>query len=120
MLRRTEVLPQLTDNNDPLVLAHATVPSYLRYGATPTIVVFASTRQRCGRAPLRRPVHRRRRQRQRAGHPAGRRPGARRLALIIATSLSMVFGELVPKNIAVAEPLPTARTVAGPQLLVSA
>ncbi|MCB0929010.1 MAG: NAD-glutamate dehydrogenase [Mycobacterium sp.] len=39
MLRRTEVLPQLTDNNDPLVLAHATVPSYLRYGAYPYIVV---------------------------------------------------------------------------------
>ena len=47
-------------------------------------------------------------------------PVALTLALIIATSLSMVFGELVPKNIAVAEPLPTARTVAGPQLLVSA
>lgn len=47
-------------------------------------------------------------------------PVALTLALLIATSLSMVFGELVPKNIAVAEPLPTARTVAGPQLLVSA
>jgi CBS domain containing-hemolysin-like protein len=34
------------------------------------------------------------------------------LALLIATSVSMVFGELVPKNLAVAEPLPTARWVA--------
>jgi CBS domain containing-hemolysin-like protein len=31
----------------------------------------------------------------------------------------MVFGELVPKNLAVARPLPTARAVAGPQLLFS-
>lgn len=31
------------------------------------------------------------------------------LALLIATSVSMVFGELVPKNLAVARPLPTAR-----------
>lgn len=38
------------------------------------------------------------------------------LALLIATSLSMVFGELVPKNIAVSRPLPTARVVAAPQL----
>lgn len=41
------------------------------------------------------------------------------LALVIATSLSMVFGELVPKNLAVARPLPTARAVAGPQLMFS-
>lgn len=41
------------------------------------------------------------------------------LALVIATSLSMVFGELVPKNLAVARPLSTARAVAGPQLLFS-
>ncbi|MDD7814607.1 hemolysin family protein [Mycobacterium sp. CSUR Q5927] len=41
------------------------------------------------------------------------------LALVIATSLSMVFGELVPKNLAVALPLPTARAVAGPQLMFS-
>ncbi|MGB3474199.1 MAG: hemolysin family protein [Mycobacterium sp.] len=41
------------------------------------------------------------------------------LALVIATSLSMVFGELVPKNLAVARPLPIARAVAGPQLLFS-
>ena len=41
------------------------------------------------------------------------------LALLIATSISMVFGELVPKNLAVAKPLATARVVAGPQLLFS-
>lgn len=41
------------------------------------------------------------------------------LALLIATSVSMVFGELVAKNLAVARPLPTARAVAGPQLLFS-
>ncbi|MBS9532693.1 HlyC/CorC family transporter [Mycobacterium sp. M1] len=41
------------------------------------------------------------------------------LALAMATSLSMVFGELVPKNLAVARPLPIARAVAGPQLLFS-
>jgi len=40
-------------------------------------------------------------------------------SLLIATSLSMVFGELVPKNLAVARPLPTARFSAGPQLLFS-
>lgn len=34
------------------------------------------------------------------------------LALFIATSLSMVFGELVPKNLAVAKPAPTARWAA--------
>ena len=42
------------------------------------------------------------------------------LAILIATSLSMVFGELVPKNLAVARPVPTARWSAGPQLLFSA
>lgn len=42
------------------------------------------------------------------------------LAIVIATSLSMVFGELVPKNLAVARPVPTARWSAGPQLLFSA
>lgn len=39
------------------------------------------------------------------------------LALIIATALSMVFGELVPKNIALAEPLNTAKGVVRPMLL---
>lgn len=41
------------------------------------------------------------------------------LSLLIATSISMVFGELVPKNLAVARPLPTARVAAGPQLMFS-
>ena len=41
------------------------------------------------------------------------------LAVLIATSLSMVFGELVPKNLAVARPVSTARWSAGPQLLFS-
>ncbi|MBV9318614.1 MAG: HlyC/CorC family transporter [Mycobacterium sp.] len=41
------------------------------------------------------------------------------LALVAVTSLSMVFGELVPKYLAVARPLRTARAVAGPQLLFS-
>ncbi|SDL70855.1 Hemolysin, contains CBS domains [Corynebacterium mycetoides] len=36
------------------------------------------------------------------------------LALIIATFLSMVFGELVPKNIAITDPLTTARFVVPP------
>lgn len=39
------------------------------------------------------------------------------LALLIATSVSMVFGELVPQYLAVAKPMETARVVAGPQLL---
>ncbi|MEE2034372.1 hemolysin family protein [Rhodococcus chondri] len=38
------------------------------------------------------------------------------LALIIATSFSMVFGELVPKNLAIARPLATARATAGLQV----
>jgi CBS domain containing-hemolysin-like protein len=37
------------------------------------------------------------------------------LALVVATAFSMVFGELVPKNLAISEPLATARVVAGPQ-----
>jgi CBS domain containing-hemolysin-like protein len=41
-------------------------------------------------------------------------------AVVIATSLSMVFGELVPKNLAVARPVQTARWSAGPQLMFSA
>src|SRR4051812_923551 len=36
---RTDVLPQLTGSDDLLVLAQATMPSYLRYGAYPYIVV---------------------------------------------------------------------------------
>jgi CBS domain containing-hemolysin-like protein len=41
------------------------------------------------------------------------------LALVIVTSVSMVFGELVPKYLAVARPLRTARAVVGPQFLFS-
>ena len=36
---RTDVLPQLTGDDDLLVLAQATMPSFLRYGAYPYIVV---------------------------------------------------------------------------------
>ncbi|MBS1694738.1 MAG: HlyC/CorC family transporter [Actinobacteria bacterium] len=54
------------------------------------------------------------------GLPANLSPGlALLLAVLIATSLSMVFGELVPKNLAVARPVPTARASAGPQLVFS-
>ncbi len=54
------------------------------------------------------------------GLPAGAAGGiALALSLLIATSLSMVFGELVPKNLAVAKPVPTARATAGPQLMFS-
>ena len=41
------------------------------------------------------------------------------LTLLVVTSVSMIFGELVPKNLAVARPMHTARAVAGPQLLFS-
>jgi CBS domain containing-hemolysin-like protein len=41
------------------------------------------------------------------------------MALLVVTSLSMVFGELVPKYLAVAGPLSTARAIAIPQLLFS-
>jgi len=41
------------------------------------------------------------------------------LAILLATSLSMVFGELVPKNLAVARPVQTARASSGPQLAFS-
>jgi len=42
------------------------------------------------------------------------------LALFIATSLSMTFGELVPKNLAIAHPLNVARATAGVQAAFSA
>ncbi|UGT56351.1 hemolysin family protein [Nocardia asteroides] len=42
------------------------------------------------------------------------------LALVLATSLSMIYGELVPKNIAIAEPMSTARLTAGPMIWFSA
>lgn len=41
------------------------------------------------------------------------------LALATVTSVSMVFGELVPKYLAVARPLPTARAVVVPQVAFS-
>ncbi len=41
------------------------------------------------------------------------------ISLLIATSVSMVFGELVAQYLAVAKPLETARAVAGPQVLFS-
>ena len=41
------------------------------------------------------------------------------VALLIATSVSMVFGELVAQYLAVARPLAAARWVAGPQVLFS-
>jgi CBS domain containing-hemolysin-like protein len=42
------------------------------------------------------------------------------LALLIATVLQMILGELIPKNWAIARPLPVARAVAGPMQLFSA
>ena len=42
------------------------------------------------------------------------------LSLLVATSVSMVFGELVAQYLAIAVPLPTARMVSGPQVLFSA
>jgi CBS domain containing-hemolysin-like protein len=41
------------------------------------------------------------------------------LALAIATLFSMLFGELVPKNAAIARPMPTARFAAGPMRVFS-
>jgi CBS domain containing-hemolysin-like protein len=41
------------------------------------------------------------------------------IALALATTLSMIFGELVPKNLAIAKPLETARAVAGIQAAFS-
>jgi CBS domain containing-hemolysin-like protein len=42
------------------------------------------------------------------------------LALVVATLFSMLFGELVPKNAAIARPTPTARFTARPMRLFSA
>jgi len=42
------------------------------------------------------------------------------LALALATLLSMLFGELVPKNAALARPMPTALATAGPMRAFSA
>src|SRR5215207_736011 len=48
------------------------------------------------------------------GVPEGMVPGiALAIALILATGVTMVFGELVPKNLAIAAPLATAKAVQG-------
>ncbi len=41
------------------------------------------------------------------------------VALMVATVLSMIFGELVPKNLALAQPLETALWIARPQLVAT-
>ncbi|MDQ1633133.1 MAG: magnesium and cobalt exporter, family [Frankiaceae bacterium] len=41
------------------------------------------------------------------------------LALLLATTLQMILGELIPKNLAIARPLPVARVVAGPMQVFS-
>ena len=41
------------------------------------------------------------------------------VALIVANVISMLFGELVPKNLAIAKPIATARAVAGAQIRFS-
>ena len=51
--------------------------------------------------------------------PGGGVAVAHVLALVVATLLSMLFGELVPKNVAIARPMPTARLTAGPMRLFS-
>ena len=49
-----------------------------------------------------------------AGVPDGAVEGvALVIALVLATGVTMVFGELVPKNLAIAQPLATARAVQG-------
>lgn len=55
------------------------------------------------------------------GLPAGAAaPVSLAVALVFATVLQMVVGELVPKNLAIARPLQVARAVAGPQRVSSA
>src|SRR3954462_2430208 len=50
----------------------------------------------------------------------GHREGlARFAALAIATLISMLFGELVPKNAALARPMPLALVLAGPHRIFS-
>jgi CBS domain containing-hemolysin-like protein len=51
--------------------------------------------------------------------PGGGVAVAHVLALAVATLLSMLFGELVPKNVAIARPMPTARLTAGPMRVFS-
>ncbi|MBE1875858.1 hemolysin family protein [Myceligenerans pegani] len=56
-----------------------------------------------------------------AGLPAATSLGiALTTALIVATVAQMVFGELIPKNWAISEPVRIARAVAGPQRLFTA
>ncbi|MCD1144521.1 hemolysin family protein [Kocuria sp. LUK] len=45
--------------------------------------------------------------------PVAARSASIVLALVLATGLTMIFGELVPKNLAIARPLGTARAVTG-------
>lgn len=47
--------------------------------------------------------------------PAAAATWAFAIALFVATVFQMVFGELVPKNLAIARPYPVARAVQGPQ-----
>ena len=76
---RKNTCRELTDDNKLLMLAQATVPSYLRYGAYPYIVVVRENGDgRRRRAPLHRPVHRRRHERRRAGDPGDLRAGSAR------------------------------------------
>ncbi|MDA0251240.1 MAG: NAD-glutamate dehydrogenase [Actinomycetota bacterium] len=49
---RTEVLPELSRPGEPLVLALATLPSFLRYGAYPYIVVVREEPAHPGRGPV--------------------------------------------------------------------
>ncbi|MDT0201582.1 hemolysin family protein [Nocardioides sp. AE5] len=50
------------------------------------------------------------------GVPGGAvRPTALTIALVLSTALTMIFGELVPKNLAIARPLATAKATALPQ-----
>ena len=69
---------ELTDDNKLLTLVQASVPSYLRYGAYPYIVVVRENGAAgvC-RAPLYRPVHCRRHERRRAGDPGDCSPRSR-------------------------------------------
>jgi CBS domain containing-hemolysin-like protein len=54
------------------------------------------------------------------GLPEGAAHGfAVALALLLANFISMLFGELVPKNLAISKPIETARKVAGFQLVFS-
>ncbi len=56
-----------------------------------------------------------------AGVPGGAVPGlATALGIALATVFTMVFGELVPKNLAIARPLATAKFIQKPLLIFSA